>query len=248
MNLVRNLPSDQPAYGIQCVGMDGPRPQYARFEDMAADYVSEILKVQPDGPYFLTGYCLGGVIALEIARQLRESGRVVAMIGLIDSMPFGRYENTKTVRSRLKHNARRFGQLPTPEIVPFLKRKVSNILNRAYRPLWWWAMRKAFLERNRPVPHRLRNVERANVAIARSYVTPDYDGRVDLFQTTADPGGALRRRHAWEDLAGEGVTVKNLVAEGINHVNLLQEPYVHALADAMRETIEEILSLGAAPR
>ena len=44
------------------------------------------------------------------------------------------------------------------------------------------------------------------------------------------------------------MSVRNLVADGIDHVNLMTEPYVHALADAMSDAIDEILESGGASR
>lgn len=54
-----HLGNDQPFYGLQCQGLDGTSPLLTRVEDMASIYVKAIRKVQPDGPYFLGGYCMG---------------------------------------------------------------------------------------------------------------------------------------------------------------------------------------------
>jgi thioesterase domain-containing protein len=40
---------------------------------------------QPEGPYFLAGWSLGGVLAFEMARQLEASGQAIAFLGLMDS-------------------------------------------------------------------------------------------------------------------------------------------------------------------
>jgi thioesterase domain-containing protein len=42
--------------------------------------------VQPQGPYYLLGYSLGGLIALEMAQQLQQQGEVVQFIGLLDTV------------------------------------------------------------------------------------------------------------------------------------------------------------------
>jgi len=49
-------------------------PHRCRFENVAHRYIEEIRQVQPHGPYMLGGYCLGGTLALEMARQLIASG------------------------------------------------------------------------------------------------------------------------------------------------------------------------------
>jgi thioesterase domain-containing protein len=52
---------------------------------MAADYIDEILSVQPIGPYFLAGYCFGGIVAFEIAQQLRTLGHEVGLLANFNS-------------------------------------------------------------------------------------------------------------------------------------------------------------------
>ena len=58
--LSQHLGSDQPFYGLESQGLDGQRPLLTRIEDMAELYVRELRRVQPHGPYFLGGYCMGG--------------------------------------------------------------------------------------------------------------------------------------------------------------------------------------------
>ena len=73
---------DQPFFGLQARGVDGKLTPLTRVEEMAALYLSEIRRVQPHGPYLLGGYSGGGVIAFEMARQLRQQGEETAFLGL----------------------------------------------------------------------------------------------------------------------------------------------------------------------
>jgi thioesterase domain-containing protein len=52
---------------------------------MATDYIKEIQTLQPQGPYFLVGECIGGVVAYEAARQLEAMGQKVAVLALMDT-------------------------------------------------------------------------------------------------------------------------------------------------------------------
>lgn len=79
------LPPDQPFYAIQAQGLDGSQPPVNCIETIAKNYLSEILRLQPTGPYYLGGRCLGGVIALEMAQQLLSVGKETARLVLIDS-------------------------------------------------------------------------------------------------------------------------------------------------------------------
>jgi thioesterase domain-containing protein len=56
-----------------------------RIPSMAAQHVAELRKVQPNGPYRLAGFCVGGKIALEMARQLQAAGETVERLIIIDS-------------------------------------------------------------------------------------------------------------------------------------------------------------------
>src|SRR2546427_12680170 len=53
---------------------------------MAALYINEIRRVQPEGPYFIGGYCLGGTIAYEIAQQLTSRGQGGGLLALLDTL------------------------------------------------------------------------------------------------------------------------------------------------------------------
>src|SRR5262249_21310663 len=83
--LVRYLDSQQPFYGLRARGVDDLVDPHETVEQMAAEHLAEIRSVQPHGPYFIGGGCAGGVVAFEIAQQLRTQGEPVAALILIDS-------------------------------------------------------------------------------------------------------------------------------------------------------------------
>ncbi len=84
--LVRYLPPDRPVYGLQLPAISGePLPE--SIEQLARRYVEEIRNIQPEGPYDLLGWSLGGVIAHAMAVELRASGDEVATLALMDSYP-----------------------------------------------------------------------------------------------------------------------------------------------------------------
>src|SRR5258708_31136527 len=60
--------------------------------EMALDYVQEICKVQPAGPYYLAGWSLGGLLAYAIATELQGRGEHVAFLSLLDAAPFPAHE------------------------------------------------------------------------------------------------------------------------------------------------------------
>ncbi|HEY0451257.1 amino acid adenylation domain-containing protein [Actinophytocola sp.] len=84
--IARHLPDDQPLYGLQAAGIEpGTRP-LTSFADMARSYVDAIRRVQPQGPYNIGGWSLGGTIAFEMVHQLVAGGDEVDNVILIDPM------------------------------------------------------------------------------------------------------------------------------------------------------------------
>jgi thioesterase domain-containing protein len=71
--------------GIRARGVVRGEKPHTTIEAMAADYLREIKKRQPNGPYRLCGYSSGGLVAFEIARRLHESGDEVGLVGLFDT-------------------------------------------------------------------------------------------------------------------------------------------------------------------
>jgi phthiocerol/phenolphthiocerol synthesis type-I polyketide synthase E len=84
-DLAKLLGPDQPFYGLQSRGLDGKEELQSTVADMARVYVDAVQRVQPHGPYFLGGYCMGGTVAYEMAQQLSAKGEQVGMVALFDT-------------------------------------------------------------------------------------------------------------------------------------------------------------------
>jgi pimeloyl-ACP methyl ester carboxylesterase len=84
-SLAEYMDADQPVFGIQARGIDGDVDPPGNIEEVAAQYISEILEQNPNGPFYLAGYSLGGIIAYEMARQFRALGKEVKMLVLMDT-------------------------------------------------------------------------------------------------------------------------------------------------------------------
>ena len=83
--LAARLGTDQPFYSIEPEGMDGRRFQRPTVEQMAENYLAAIRKIQPAGPYYLGGYCFGGLVAFEMARILQRQGEQAAILALFSA-------------------------------------------------------------------------------------------------------------------------------------------------------------------
>jgi len=84
-SLAVHLDKDQPCYGLQPPGLDGKSRTPSSIEALAAHHKKELIKVQPQGPYFLAGHSFGGQVAFELARQLEQQGETVALLTILDT-------------------------------------------------------------------------------------------------------------------------------------------------------------------
>jgi amino acid adenylation domain-containing protein len=76
-DLTRVLGPLQPVYAFQPRALYDDSPPNVSLEAMAADYIREIRRVQPHGPYSLVGFCFGALTAFEMAQQLQADGEEV---------------------------------------------------------------------------------------------------------------------------------------------------------------------------
>ncbi|GCF09825.1 hypothetical protein KDI_33890 [Dictyobacter arantiisoli] len=88
VRLAHLLRDDRPFYGLQAYGFYSDQTPYTTIEEMATSYVEALLAVQPEGPYYLGGHSSGGMIAYEMARQLQSRGAEIALLALLDSVPW----------------------------------------------------------------------------------------------------------------------------------------------------------------
>ena len=83
LNLAASLSKDQPFYTLEPYRFEG-LPIPPTLESMAAAHIEAMRAVQPEGPYLLGGWCNGGLIAYEMARQLYAAGQAVDLLVAMD--------------------------------------------------------------------------------------------------------------------------------------------------------------------
>ena len=76
---------DYNCWGIREDGQWLEGPKEITVEELAAKYITKIKKIQPDGPYHVAGWCVGGTIAYEIVRQLEAAGEKVSYFAILDT-------------------------------------------------------------------------------------------------------------------------------------------------------------------
>jgi phthiocerol/phenolphthiocerol synthesis type-I polyketide synthase E len=240
--LAENLGSDQPFYGLQSQGLDGSYPPLTRIEDMAALYVEAIRRRQPRGPYLIGGYCGGGLIAFEVAQQLRSEGEEIALLALLDTMNFSHipplsiWSRAYYSCERVWFHAANFMRLDFKGKVSFFREKVQVLRNRL--PVWWGMLLRKF-EKSSKVTNSgsrvLGNIWSANDLACQRYVPKPFAGVVTDFRPLKQYRAFDKPDTKWDRLALQGQTV---VVLPVYPAGMLLEPFVKHLAVALRKAID----------
>ncbi|MBW5260686.1 non-ribosomal peptide synthetase, partial [Streptomyces poriferorum] len=85
--LAGQLPADLPVYALQARGLLGQEPPAGTLEEMIDEYCAHIRTVQPEGPYQLIGWSMGGLLAHRVATRLQSQGQQVALLAVVDAYP-----------------------------------------------------------------------------------------------------------------------------------------------------------------
>ena len=240
--LSQNLGSDQPFYGLQSQGLDGANPPLTKIEDMAALYKKAIRRRQPHGPYLLGGYCGGGLIAFEIAQQLRSEGEEIALLALLDTMNFSRI-SPFSIGSRVYYSCERvwfhaanFMRLDFKGKVSFFREKIQVLRNRL--PVWWGMLLGKFQRNSKSTRSESRvlgNIWQANDLACQKYVPKPFPGVVTDFRPLKQYRAFDKPDAKWDRLALQGQTV---VVLPVYPAGMLLEPFVKHLADALRKAVD----------
>src|SRR5581483_5505843 len=247
-SLAQRLGTDRPFYGMRLPDLG----TYTSIEDLAACYITAIQAIQPQGPYLLGGWSLGGVIAFEMARQLWKQGQETALLAPIDSV-LPNFPDTPP---------REVGELDMsdPALARMMLEHIAAIqteeaLNQ-YEPE----------EQFRYVVEKLKEfglwtpdvgIDQAryimrtiamNIHVLQAYIPQTYPGHLTLFRakegiTEAEPGqgqDAIPRYRTlvrgWETVVTGGIDVH--VVSG-NHSSMLDEPHVRVLASLLKDCINK---------
>ena len=213
--LVRVLGPKRKIQGLQYPGQDQDPIPALSVPQMAKTYVDAITRVQPEGPYLLAGYSMGGSVAYEMARHLRARGQQIGLLVLIDA---------GTRDAQLGGLARAARKLSDHLGV------MSDQLPARWPAYVWNAFRKE-MDRFRhglpdktaatapaPTPDLPEPLRRLISDILMSahanYPAPPCDVAIKLLRCTQGSGARWAKRHqGWLERAGGGVEVFDLPAD-----------------------------------
>ncbi|OJT19745.1 hypothetical protein BO221_36000 [Archangium sp. Cb G35] len=246
--LARQLGPDRPFYGLQSQGLvSSSPPPLERIEEMAALYVEAVRTVQPEGPYLLGGWSLGGVVAFEMARQLEQRGERVEVLALIDPSPAMASatpvpEDTGAqVASLFAMDLGQLGRMELP--AELLAQGDSEALLRHLLE----EGRKAGLlvpEVGLEQLRALRDVFTHNLRALHQYVPRPIGSGLTVLRASESPDGDSQDR-GWGTLARSGAQVLEVPGD---HYALLRAPHVQVLAERLAGLLARADALPGATR
>jgi aspartate racemase len=261
--LAAHLAPERPMYGLQAtVDPDPTHPPFypsSTIEELAARYVAEVKRVQPTGPYLLSGACFGGVIAFEMARQLRAGGDEVDSLILFNAFVMNnrRIEDGATpLRVRggeiifgsvgWRTHLARLAALEPRESLRYLSTKLGVHIRSEVRRLTQLPtrFRDRIAEQLEELTYRYgrlfgravspdfvyRRATLRSLRLLGRYTPGKFDGRIVLFRAVEDHDA----KPLWMGLGG-GLEVHDMPG---GHLDMLEEPIVQNTARLVREHLD----------
>jgi amino acid adenylation domain-containing protein len=225
------LKGDRTIYGLQPQGLNGEEAPAETVEAMAAGYLAEIRKAQPHGPYFLGGVCIGGVLAYEIAQQLKASGEEVALVMLIDSFLPGELQYLHTPPALTEYLDSHLGEMLLASGLGRVKFMGNWLCNGAVR-----VGRALGLKDNSSLAKATERVGQAHRRAINAYRAKPYSGKVvQVLCSDAFHRANQDRRLAWSALTPDGLEIR--IVPG-NHLTMMEEPHIQLLAQQLQECLD----------
>jgi amino acid adenylation domain-containing protein len=236
--LAELLGPDQPSYGLVA-----PAEPFTQIEAMAAHYIEELRTIQPVGPYYLGGYCFGGVIAYEMARQLMEQGARVEMLALVESVP----PNVTPGKLELISHFFRVApawcafmlELGLAECAKRFSRKIVNVVRKVC--FWNKGNRAASIQDQisevidfSHYPDDYKRYAEIHWSALAQFRPRQFNGTITLFRTPRPRLSALDAERTWQKLSTQPVNVR--IVPG-THENVLEDPQVRFLAKEIKDCL-----------
>jgi len=243
-HLAQKLDARTPVYALQNISKDGDALRFRSIESMAAYYLDAIKKTHPHGPYYFVGESMGGRIAFEMARQLKEQGEKVPVLALLDtynsseSVPRVYFEKDKKIlpyywmlmrkhifilwhsdwQGRLDY-LKFYRQTGAPKIKEFIKQPKN----------------KAKINRSIALPENVRQMEMDNMRANKKYEARPYPGRVILFKALRNANVNVLS-NGWSDVELGELMIHTL---DCYHGSILFDPAVSQLAGILQDYIDK---------
>ncbi|MGO9087691.1 MAG: non-ribosomal peptide synthetase [Candidatus Sulfotelmatobacter sp.] len=246
--LAKYLDADQPVYALQARGLDGHIRKDQSFEEMAEAHLAELRSLQPEGPYFLGGYCLGGLLALEAAHQLSIVGEEVALVVLIQSInpTYARFRPDLTIFQRGWYRTTKRIDLE----LEYLRHRGANHILERCRRTWDIALARTAItldnrtgnghsqRKPRSMAYTLEMLAIEHDRARVRYVPRPYNGPVCLFRASKQLSGLMTDSTlGWKDVLNGDLKIFEVPG---HQETMLSEPNVLCLAEKLTAQLHAV--------
>lgn len=227
-NLAQHLQPTTAVYAIKPYSRNGYPIVQTKIPQMAACYIEQIRAIQPEGPYFLGGFCGGGVIAFEMALQLQQQGISVPVVALINSMDVQEQKQWQQAHQKYSKLTIMWWDLKTQIKMVLYKYCVAKV---KHPPQFTQKMSVLSIYEVAADAYKPKHPFKGELLLFKSQE-----------QTTSD---CNQTNYVTDSLLGWGsratLGVKVYENEG-DFEGILQEPYVQTMADQLQQYICPLLS------
>jgi pyochelin synthetase len=243
--LARHLGADYPFYGLQARGLDGTGKYLTTTEAMAEAYLREMRELQPQGPYYLGGFCMGGQIAFEMAQRLIRDGQQVNLLFVIDTHNFNGTppqftlkDKVENLGQKIKFHTSNIFQLGLKNQVAYLTEKSKIALRREIERLRIKLVRVFKLNPHRDVVGGTREefIEDINDRAFLAYKPAIYPGKMTICKPRRNYSFLRDPFNGWGQIAAGGLEIVELPSDP---GGIFIEPYVQTLAEKLRAQIDQ---------
>lgn len=240
--LTQHLGADQPLIYLDTGLLEVLEPA-EHIRDRAKLCLAELKRLQPQGPYLLGGFCMGGLVAFETALQLQAQGEEVAFLALAESWLASQMQRQKpkplpelpVIRTLYFHSQKLIGLKPSDRldyVVNEIKR-VPSLIDRLLASI------KRVFKPESPAQQAQREWMFRGGEAVHSYIPScAYPGRIYFyFSQITDESKSLIEQSGWEKFVSDQIEVEVFAGD---HHSIMREPDVQRLAEAIKATIDSL--------
>ncbi len=246
--LARHLGADYPFYGLQARGLDESDDYLTTIEEMAESYLREIRELQPEGPYYLGGFCMGGQVAVEIAQRLVRDGQQVNLLFVIDAHNFNGVPPQFTLGEKVGRQGRKIKFLSSNTFQLGLKSQLTYVTEKSKiaprREIERLRIKIVHILKLNPhrdvMGPREEFIEKINDRAFLAYKPVIYPGKMTICKPRRNYAFLRDPFNGWGGIAAGGLDIIDLP---VNPAGIFIEPFVRVLAERLRESLNRAFSV-----
>ncbi len=237
-DLAMYLDKEQPVFGIQALGLGGKFPPVTTISEIAKIYVSEIIEHNPNGPYAIAGYSLGGFIATEMRKQFEALNKEVSVLAIIDTYADYTDDFLTMLPKKLDRHIKKwinlgFSFIRNPNKT-IQKQRSIYLEDKQYR---YDAIKLAKESGDKEFYNLMRHIRSTYYDSYRKSKMEPFDGFVYLFRATHCLHYTDDKLYlGWKKYALKGM--KEFLIPG-DHRTMLLKPNVEVFAKALQEVLDK---------